>query len=95
MVVLNYLSSALHRPHPPQSRSVTTFEPQVVGDPTLNPESNSTTAAVLGTEIETLTAAKNTVKIAPAKAAFESTIAILNLNRVRVPVLLFFTLIHW
>ena len=67
---------------------MTTFEPQVVGDPSPNPESNSATIAVLSTEIETLTAAKNAIEITPAKAAFESTIAILTLVRVRISVLL-------
>ena len=88
MAVPNHLSSTIHRPHPPQPPSMTTFEPQVVGDPAPGPESNSATIAVLNTEIVTLTATNNAVEITPAKAAFESTIAILTLVRVRVSVLL-------
>ena len=90
MAAPNYLSSTIHRPHPPQPPSMTTFEPQVVGDLSPDPESNSVTIAVLSTEIEILTVAKNAVEITPAKAAFESTIAILTLVRVRISVLLLF-----
>ena len=64
---------------------MTTFEPWEVDGPTHNPESNSATTAVLNVNIETLRASKNTVEITPAKAVFESTIAILTLVRVRVP----------
>ena len=66
---------------------MTTFEPWAVGG-TPNPGSNSATTAVLNADIEALTAAKNTVEIAPAKAAFESTIVILTLVRVRASLLL-------
>ena len=65
---------------------MTTFEPCAVDGPTHNPESNSATTAVLNANIETLRASKNTVEIIPAKATFESTIAILTLVGVRVPV---------
>ena len=67
---------------------MSTFEPWAVGDATSNPESNSATTAVLNTDIETLTAAKITIEIAPVKAAFELAIAILTLVRVRVSALL-------
>ena len=86
MALPNYLSSTLHRPHPPPSRSMAT-EPWAAGDPLLNPESNPATTATLNTDIETLIAAKNTVEITPVKAAFKLAIAILTLVRVRVPVL--------
>ena len=64
-----------------------TLEPWAAGDPPLNPESNSATTTVLNTNIETLTAAKNTVEITPVKGAFELAIAILTLVRVSIPVL--------
>ena len=63
-----------------------TFEPQAIDGPTPDPEPNLATTAVLNANIETLRASKNTVEITPAKVAFESTIAILTLVRVRVPV---------
>jgi hypothetical protein len=49
--------------------------------------SRSTTTAVLNADIETLTAAKDTLKIIPVKVVFESVIVILTLVRVRDPVL--------
>ena len=66
---------------------MSTFEPWAIGDATPNPESNSATTAVLNTDIETLTAAKITIEIAPVKAAFELAIAILTLVRVRISAL--------
>ena len=47
--------------------------------------SHSATTAALNAGIETLIAAKDTLEIIPAKAVFESVIAILTLVRVRVP----------
>ena len=73
-----------------------TFEPPMVDGPTPDPESNPAITTVLNTNIKALTAAKNTVGIIPAKATFESTIAILTIVRVRVPRSApFFTLTHW
>lgn len=60
-----------------------------VCDLTSNPKSDSTTA-VLDDHIQTLTAAQSKTEIAPVKAVFESTIAILTLVRVMGSVLFLF-----
>ena len=83
----NYSSSPSIDPIP---RITAAFEPRMVGATALDPEANSTMAVALNTEIKTLTAAKNTVEITPVKAAFESSITILTLVRVRVPILFLF-----
>ena len=65
-----------------------------VGNATPNLEPNSTTTTVLNTDIETLSTAKNTVRVAPVKEASDSAIAILTFVRVRIPVLLPFLYAH-
>jgi len=61
-----------------------TSETSAVGDATPSSKSNSPMAVVLNTNIEALAAAKNTVEIPLAKAAFESTIVILTFVRVSI-----------
>ena len=61
-----------------------------VGD-TPNVEPHSVTTAVLNADIETLTAFKDTIEVAPVKAVFESIIVILTLVKVRF---LLFPLLH-
>ena len=53
--------------------------------------SHSVTTAVLNADIETLTAFKDTIEVAPVKAVFESIIVILTLVKVRF---LLFPLLH-
>ena len=48
--------------------------------------SRSTTTAVLNADIQTLTAAEDTLRIIPVKVVVKSTIVILTLVRVRDPV---------
>ena len=67
-------------------------EPWMVETAILNSEPNPVTTAVLDAEIESLAAAKNTVEITPVKVAFEFSIIILTLVRVRIPVL--FPILH-
>ena len=47
-------------------------------------ETHSTATAALNADIQTLTAAKDSIEIAPLKVAFESVIDILGLVKVRV-----------
>ena len=61
-------------------------EPWVVGD-TPDVELHSVTTAMLGADIETLAAFKDTIQPTPVKAVFESVIGILTLVRVRSLVL--------
>ena len=63
---------------------MTTPEPWAIGDTPPNVESRSTTTAILNSDIETLTALKNTTKATPVKAVFESVVVILTLVRVRL-----------
>jgi hypothetical protein len=65
---------------PPVSCIMTTLEH-------LNVDSRSATTAALNADIETLTAAKDTLGIISVKVVFESVIVILTLVRVRDPVM--------
>ena len=69
---------------------MTTSEPWAIGDTPPDSGYHTATTAVLNTDIETLTASKDTVKAAPVKAVFESVVAILTLVRVRLLVLSLF-----
>jgi len=71
-------------PHRPSPCIMSTLEPWAVDDTPPNSEYNTATTAMLNTDIETLTASKDTVKATPVKAVFESVIAILTLVRVRL-----------
>ena len=63
---------------------MTTFEPWGVGDTPPNDWSYPAATAALNADIETLTAAKDTLETIPVKVLFESVIVILGLVRVRV-----------
>lgn len=67
---------------------MTTFEPWGVGDTPPNIWSHLAAIAALNADIGTLTAAKDTLEVIPAKVLFESVIVILGLVRVRVTVFL-------
>ena len=66
-----------------------TFEPFGVDNVPSTVEHYSTITATLNTDIEALTALKDTLKATPAKPIFESIIVILTLVRVRVLLLPF------
>ena len=83
------LSSTPYHAHPMQPGTMPALVPWAVCDPAPNPKSDSTTT-VLDAHIQTLTAAQSKVEIAPVKAVFESTIAILTLVRVMGSVLFLF-----
>ena len=61
-----------------------TVEPWTMENIRSGVETHSTTTAALNADIETLTAAKDSIEIAPLKVAFESVIDVLGLVRVRV-----------
>ena len=70
---------------------MTTVEPRAIGGSLPNIESHLATTTMINADIETLTAFKDIVEVAPVKAVFESIIAILTLVKVRF---LLFPLLH-
>ena len=68
-----------HPPHP-SPRTMATFEPWRVGDIPSTAEHPAITA-ILDTDIETLTAFKDTLEATPVKPIFESIIVILTFVR--------------
>ena len=74
-------------PHRPPHCVMTTPELWAVGDTPPNVDHQPAIAAVLNSEIKTLTIFKDTIESTPVKAVFESVIMILTLVRVRLLVL--------